>query len=506
MRGDVLGGTTAAIVALPLALAFGIASGAGAEAGLYASIFGGLAAAIFGGCGVQITGPTGAMTVVLVGIVSQYGIGDMLLAGALAGFMQVAFGLLRMGGFVKYLPQPVIAGFTNGVSILFFMTAIDDAFGTISITVITVAVILFALRFFKRVPESLFGLVAGLVVNELLIHSPNVVGAISFGIPKLTLSIMPFGEISHLIKPAFTIFLLGSISSLLSAEVTDRLLGDKHDSNRELIGQGLGNLASSLLGGVPVAGAVARSGVNIHSGGRTRISGILHAVFLMLMVLVFGSVVKRIPLASLAAILMVASVRTADWKSIRRIPRTRWSYGAIMIITTILTVVKDLTVAVAVGITLSGIAVLVELVSSPYGAVVGKKNAKALALPPHPDIEAIAFNGPLFFIGAENFKRNLREITDKNYLILDLSGVPFIDETGILVLLDIIKGLQEKGKNIYIGGLNRRPLKMLIRMGVVDSLGRNRVFRKMESAIKRAFLDASQDGEDKCAYEPLGNA
>lgn len=488
-----MGGAAATIVALPLALAFGIASGAGAEAGLYASIFGGLTAALFGGCSVQITGPTGAMSVVLVLVIRQYGIGGMLLAGALAGLMQVVFGLFRMGGFVKYLPQPVIAGFTNGVSILFFMTAIKDALGTISITVITVIVILLALRFFKRVPESLFGIAAGLLVNELIIHSPNVVGAISFGIPKLSIGIMPFEQIGNLMIPALTIFLLGSISSLLSAEVTDRMLDTKHDSNRELIGQGLGNLASSFFGGVPVSGAVARSGVNINSGGRTRLSGILHAVFLSLMILVFGSVVRRIPLASLAAILMVASVRTADWKSIKRIPLARWSYGTIMVITTILTVVKDLTIAVMVGVTLSGIVVLVELAHLPHGVVVGKKNAKVITFPSHPDVVTIAFNGPLFFVGAENIRRCMRKIPEKCFLILDLSDMHFIDETGTLVLLDLIKGLQLKGSKIYITELNRQPMRMLIRMGVIDSIGRNRVFKKHESAVKKVFFEVLQE-------------
>ncbi|HHU50478.1 MAG TPA: SulP family inorganic anion transporter [Firmicutes bacterium] len=267
IRGDMIGGVTAAVVALPLSLAFGIASGAGAVAGLYGAIFGGLVAAVFGGCGVQITGPTGAMIGVLVGIVSQYGVGGLFLAGVLAGLMQVLFGLLRLGGFVKYLPQPVIAGFTNGVAILFFMTAMDDALETLSLTIITAVVILLALRFFKRLPESLFGLLAGLVINELFIHSPHVVGDLPFHFPKPVLELMPFPEIGALLMSAFTICLLGSISALLSAEVTDEMLGVRHDSNRELIGQGLGNLVSSFIGGLPVSGAVARSGVNVHSGG-----------------------------------------------------------------------------------------------------------------------------------------------------------------------------------------------------------------------------------------------
>ncbi len=504
--GDMMGGTTAAIVALPLALAFGIASGAGAEAGLYASIFGGLAAAIFGGCGVQITGPTGAMTVVLVGIIKKYGISGMLLAGVLAGLMQIVFGLLRMGGFVKYLPQPVIAGFTNGVSILFFITAIDDAIETVSITAITAAVILLALRFFKRVPESLFGFAAGLVANELFIHSPHVVGAISFGIPKFSLGTMPFSEISHLIMPAFTIFLLGSISALLSAEVTDGILGTKHDSNRELIGQGLANIVSSLFGGMPVSGAVARSGVNIQSGGRTRLSSILHAIFLMLMVLAFGPIVKRIPLASLSAILMVASIRTADLKSIKRIPRARWIYGAIMIITTILTVVKDLTVAVAAGVILSGVSVLVELVYSPHKVTIGKKARGRLSLLSHPDIELIALHGPLFFVGAENLRSRLSGVSGRKILILDLSDVFFIDETGALVLWETIMKMKENGRDVYIVGLNRKPMRILIRMGIIDSLGRDRVFRKIENAVKKAFEEISQDEGDKFALELFGEA
>ncbi|NLA57785.1 MAG: SulP family inorganic anion transporter [Firmicutes bacterium] len=218
VRGDVIGGATAALVALPLALAFGIASGAGGVAGLYAAIFGGLTAALFGGCGVQITGPTGAMTAVLVSIVHQHGVSGLFLAGVIARLMH--------------------------------------------------------LRCLKRIPESLFGIITGLVINELLIHSPQVVRHLPFGVPQLTLAQMPWANITQLVRPAITICLLGSISALLSAEVTDNMLGTQHNSNRELIGQGLGNIVSSLIGGIPVSVAVARSGVNVYSGGRTRLSSI----------------------------------------------------------------------------------------------------------------------------------------------------------------------------------------------------------------------------------------
>lgn len=488
-----IGGATAAVVALPLSLAFGIASGAGAVAGLYGAIFGGLVAAVFGGCGVQITGPTGAMIGVLVGVVSQHGVGGMFLAGVLAGLMQVAFGLLRLGGFVKYLPQPVIAGFTNGVAILFFMTAIDDALATLSITLLTAAVIILALRFFKQVPESLFGLVAGLVANELFIHSPHVVGELPFHLPRLALEIMPFSQLSALLMPAFTICMLGSISALLSAEVTDGMLGVQHDSNRELIGQGLGNLVASLIGGLPVSGAVARSGVNVHSGGRTRLSSILHAIFLLLMVLVFAPVVKWIPLASLAAILMIASVRTAAWKSMKLMPRARWQYGAIMTVTTILTVVKDLTIAVAVGVVLAGLGVLVELAFSPKGKVVGPSKVNAADYSVPADLQVLAFTGPLFFVGVEQMRRRIRALAQKPILVLDFSAVTKVDETGALALQDFVHRLQREGKSVYLGGLQREPLRMLIRMGVVDSLGRRRVCKHLNSAMRRATQDLALD-------------
>ena len=237
----------------------------------------------------------------------------------------------------------------------------------------------------------------GLLVNELFIHSPHVVGDLPFAIPRLTLGSMPFATIGELISPAFTIFLLGSISALLSAEVTDKMLGVQHDSNRELIGN-WGDLVSSLIGGVPVTGAVARSGINVHSGGRTRLSGILHSIFLLLMVLVFAPVVRRIPLASLAAILMVASVRTADWKSIKLLPRARWTYGAIMIITTILTVVIDLAVAVIVGVILSAIVALLDLSIYRKERIRGGK---------------ISLHGPLLFVGIEKLKERIKSHSKK---------------------------------------------------------------------------------------------
>lgn len=499
IRNDLLGGLTAAVVALPLALAFGIASGAGALAGLYASVFGGLVASAFGGCGVQITGPTGAMIAVLTVVVSKHGVGGMFLTGVLAGLMQVLLGIFRLGVFVRYLPRSVIAGFTNGVAILFFMTAVGDALDEISITLITVVVIVIALRFFKKIPESLLGLVAGLLVNELFIHSPHIVGDIAFKIPTLSVGLMPIENIGTLLMPAVTICLLGSISSLLSAEVTDGMVGTRHNSNKELIGQGLANIVSSLVGGIPVSGAVARSGVNVHSGGRTKLSGIMHSIFLLLMILTLGPIVKRIPLATLAAILMVASVRTADWKSLKIVPKARIRFSAIMMITTVLTVVKDLTIAVIVGTALAGISVLVELGALPHKNRLNGKSVISSEKPYHPDIEIITFHGPLFFVGVENIKNHIREALGKSIMIFDFSDVPVMDESGALALKDIIERLHNQGKGVYLTGLHRKPLHMLLRMGVVKSLGRSRICKEVKSAVRRATRENFISNKDQQA-------
>ncbi|MCK9479828.1 MAG: SulP family inorganic anion transporter [Firmicutes bacterium] len=505
LRGDIMGGVTAAIVALPLGLAFGIASGAGAVAGLYASVFGGFIAALFGGCDVQITGPTGAMTIVLAGVVKQHGVGAMLLVGAIAGLMQVSFGLLRLGRFVNYLPQPVISGFANGVSVLFFMTAVGDAVNAIPITVITVIAMVISMRFFKKMPESLVGLVFGLVANELFIHSPFTVNNLPFGIPKLMLSAMPFDRLGYLIAPAFSIFMLGSISALLSAKVTDDLLGVEHNSNRELIGQGLGNITSSLLGGIPVSGAVARSGANVYSGGRTRLSGVLHAFFLLLMILAFKPVVIRIPLASLAAILMVASVRTADWKSIKLIPSARFSYGLIIAVTTVCTVVKDLTVAVIVGVALSAIIALIELIFLPNSKKKLKQDAKRADFITNCNVDVISFHGPLFFTGIENMKQRIASLFEKSILVLDFSKVPVIDETGAFALRDLIKDLEDKGKMVYIGGIGHTPMKMLNRMGIADKCGNAKFYSKIESAVKKASKKANKHSCFHCVPETAGS-
>lgn len=492
-----MGGFTVALVALPLALAFGISSGAGPAAGLYAAIFGGFATSLFGGSQIQVSGPTGAMTVVLVDIVARHGVEGMFVAGAMAGVMQLLLGVLRLGNFVKFLPYAVIAGFTNGIAVLIFTSRLTDAWRDPVITGATIAAMLAALRWFRRsIPASLWGLAAGILVNELVVHTPYVVGELPTTWPKLRL---PWAEphmLGELIVPAVTICLLGSIEALLSAEVADVMTGQRHDGNRELIGQGIGNLVAAVVGGVPVTGAIARTAVNAKSGARTRLSGMLHAVFLFILVYVLAPLAARIPLASLAAILMVTAVRMADWEGLRLVPRARWTYGATLILTLVMTVVQDLTLAVAAGLVLAGAFAVAELARpelrpglSARRTAAGETRREALPTIVHPNVEVIAVHGPLLFVGVESLRRRLAQLPAR-VIVLDFSSVPTVDESAALMMARVAEELHREGRRLYIAGVRPQPLRILMRTGVLATLGRRRVTLGLTAAVARASAEA----------------
>ncbi|HEY8418592.1 MAG TPA: SulP family inorganic anion transporter [Limnochordales bacterium] len=495
LRGDVMAGLTVALVALPLALAFGIASGAGPAAGLYAAIFAGFATSLFGGSQLNVSGPTGAMTVVLVDIISRHGVEGMLVAGAMAGVMQVLLGLLRLGSFVKFLPYAVIAGFTNGIAVIIFLSQVQEAWREPVIAFATAGMMLVALRYFRRsIPASLWGLAAGILVNELLVHTPAVVGQLPTGLPALALPWPEAGMLGELIMPAITICLLGSIEALLSAEIADVMSGQRHDGNRELIGQGIGNLVSAVVGGVPVTGAIARTAVNVKSGARTRLAGMLHAVFLFVLVYIFGPWASRIPLASLAAILMVTAVRMADLEGLRLVPRARWTYGATLGLTLVLTVVQDLTVAVAAGVALAGVFAIAELAApqvrpARLDRVGGRQPGPAGVPEPHPDVQVVAVHGPLLFVGVERLRRQLG-LLPARVLVLDVSGVPTLDESGALMIGRLAEELHQAGRRLYIAGAGSQPLRMLARIGVLAAVGRRRVTLSLPTAVARASAEA----------------
>lgn len=490
-RGDIVGGVTVAVVALPLALAFGIASGAGAAAGLYAAIFAGFVASLFGGSPVQVTGPTGPMTMVLISIISQFGLQGMFVAAAMAGLMQIILGIVGLGRFVRYLPKSVISGFTHGVAIIIFAPQIPSALDNPLVTLVTLGAIIFAQRFAKAIPSSLFGLGAGVLVNELFVHTPHVVGAIPSTLPRPSLPLLPLADIVQLVVPAFTICLLGSIESLLSAEVADSMTGQQHSSRRELIGQGLGNITSALVGGLPVSGAIARTAVNVNAGGRTRLSGLIHSFVLLLIVLLFGQQAGAIPLAALSAILMATAVQMVDWRNLPKLRHRHWSYTITLLVTMLLTVVQDLTVGVAVGVAVALFFVIVELTRLPM--ILPSESHLVQALPPTPPhVDVTSLTGPLFFLTVRKLVDKLEAFPKDHVQVVDFSQVPTIDESAALALKEQLQKLQERDVRVYLGGLQRVPLRTLIRLGLLETIGRRRVCKSLSVAISRAAEEAAQ--------------
>lgn len=505
LRGDIMGGLTVAIVALPFGLAFGIASGAGAAAGLYAAIFSGFVTSLFGSSEVQVSGPTGAMTVVLVGVISEYGLEGMFIAGAMAGLVQILLGALRLGSFVKFLPHAVISGFMNGIAVLIFLSQVSDGWRDPVITIVTVAVMLWAIRYVRRsIPPPLWGLVAGVAVNELFIRTPFLVGALPTALPQLSFPFEHLGNIGGLIVPAFTICLLGSLETLLAAEVADVITGKQHDGNKELIGQGLGNLVSAIVGGVPVSGAMSRTVVNARSGGRTRLSGMIHSVVLLIVVFVFGRWAGRIPLAALAAILMVTAVRMADFDGLLLMRRARWQYGVTLLATLTLTIVQDLAIAVGGGLLLAGVFAIAELASPPVRKkAVGRIGTVSFEQFVHPQITVVKLSGPLLFVGVERITRELTKLNATRFLVLDFTAVTAIDESGALMLKRFAVDLRDQGRVLYIAGLKRMPLRMLARLQVLQVVGRRRIKFALKSALRLAYDEAvAAYGPPQTAAEP----
>jgi len=437
------------------------------------------------------------MTVVLVDIVSRHGIEGMLLAGAMAGAMQLIVGFLRLGNLVKFLPHAVVSGFTNGIAVIIFLSQAPEALRNITVTLVTVGVILLAHRYLRRtIPPSLWGLAAGLLVNQWIVGSPHVVGAIPAALPKVALPFAALGEIGELFFPAVTIFLLGSIEALLSAEIGDMMTSGRHDSNRELIGQGLGNIVSALVGGVPVTGAIARTAVNVKSGARTRLSGMIHSVVLLLVVLVFGRWAQIIPLAALAGILMVTAVRMADLDGLRILPRVHWRYGATLLVTMALTIIQDLTIAVAGGLALAALLAVIDL-ASPH---VSRRPASAL-LPDHPNreraeqIQVVSVAGPLYFLGVAKLLRHLESLPAQSALVLDLGAVTHMDESGGMLIKRVADRFADEGRSLYIASAGPQSLRLLTQLGVAGALGPRRVGIDLQTALESALAEPPADSK-----------
>ncbi len=512
-RGDLTGGLTAAVVALPLALAFAVASGVEPKAGLYTAIVAGIVAAVFGGSPVQITGPTGAMAVILVGIVAKYGIEKVWIAGVMAGIIQVALGVAKLGRLVKFIPYPVTAGFTNGIAVIIFFGQLNNFFGLqlprsehflpglwatgihiegLNWAAVGLAgVVIFTKLIWPRVttivPGSLVGLILATVIAAFWHLDVPTIGAIpqALPIPQGIPHWNNFGLIRELINPALALAALGSIESLLSAVVADGMtVSEKHNSDRELIGQGLANIVVPFFGGIPATGAIARTAVNVRAGGKTRLSGIIHGVVLAAIILTLAPLAAQVPLAALAGILMVTSVRMIEWEAIGLLLRATYADFSVMILTWLVTICFDLVLAVEVGLIAAG-ALFIKRMSDLSLA----KMPETEIFPPGVPLEltkqiaVYRVDGPVFFGAAERFVTFLREEPEVKYLILRLRFVPNMDTTGLVALEDIYHDLKRHNCRLILSGLQPEVQQLLERSGLLNEIGRSNCFDTTDEAI-----------------------
>lgn len=510
--GDVMGGLTSAVVALPLALAFAVASGVDPKAGLYTAIVAGIVGALFGGSAVQITGPTGAMAVILAGIVAQYGFGQVMVAGLMAGLIQIGLGLGRLGRLISYLPFPVITGFTNGIGVLILLGQVGNMLGvaaqtpqgalhhqiawqvghlhlanpaTVLLTGGVIATIVLWGKLNQVVPGSLVALLLATGGSVWLGLDVPRIGAIPQGLPLPAAPAFDWDALGGLLRPALALAALGSIESLLSATVADRMTGGKkHDPDRELIGQGLANVAVPFFGGIPATGAIARTAVNIRSGARTRLSGVLHGLMIAMVVVALGPLAAHIPLAALAGILMVTSFRMIEWEQVKLLAYSTKSDMTVMLITWGVTILFDLVLAVEVGLFTAALLFIrrmsdVHLVKHPEVPL-------AIGVPPEIASEFAVYDidRPLFFGDAQRFAEMVLADAGGRAIILNMGTSTTMDVTAALCFEDMVREL--KGRDVPVGlvGLSPNVQELLSRLGVIGRIGRKHLFATEEEAVE----------------------
>jgi len=508
LKGEIFGGLTAGIVALPLALAFGVQSGLGASAGLYGAIVLGLLAAIFGGTNTQISGPTGPMTVVSATVVaiaiSKYGNiedawGIIVLTFFLSGLFQMIFGFLKIGKYIKYIPYPVLSGFMSGIGIIIIVFQlfpvlgltspgkISEVFGQLPDSIIngnyfsiflalgSVLIIYVFPLFTKAIPSTLVALVLASLASYIFSINTPLIGEMPSGLPSLkilSLTKLNFSDISLVLLPAITLASLGSIDSLLTSVVADNITRTKHKSNKELIGQGIGNMASSLIGGIPGAGATMRTVVNVKSGGRTKLSGVIHAIFLILIVLGLGKYVAYIPLAALAGILITVGISIIDTKGLKNIFNIPRTDALILIIVLLLTVFFNLLQAVGIGMVLASLifmrkaSEMVEQNTSlnkvdKYDREIAWADESNLSLK-YNNVYIKRFDGPMFFGVAAKMLERLNKIPpNAKVIIFRMKKVPYIDQSGLYALEEVIKEMQKSDIVVVLTMIQPQPLYLL---------------------------------------------
>ncbi|WP_371375344.1 SulP family inorganic anion transporter [Sporomusa aerivorans] len=540
-RKDIMSGITVGVISLPLAMAFAIASGVKPEYGIYTTVIAAVLAAVFGGSRYQVTGPTGAFIPILLSIVLTYGYENLLLAGLMSGIILMVMGLLHMGNLIKFIPRPVTIGFTAGIAVNIFTGQIANFLGLTGLerhdsfiasmrdifvhldtvnaySIITalfcLGMILLTPRFLPKVPGSLIGLLSSTLLAAFVYPGQIQTIASAFGgipstLPHFTLPVLTWDRLEQLARPAFTIAMLGAIESLLSAVVADGMTGTRHNSNRELIGQGIANIVAPLFGGIPATGAIARTATNIKSGAATHYSVIISALFVLVTLLLFAPYAGSIPLASMAPVLMIVAYNMSEHHAFIAILRTRSNSAGILITTFFLTVLANLAVAVEIGLLLamvifvkrmSDILVVTKVLPDPENHLSRISAQDRLNSHDCPQISIFSIEGPLFFGAAQMFSQSLLETIRYNprIVILRLSKVPFMDLTGEDHLCTIIKSLQKRGIAVLVSGLNEQPEKMLHITGLYDKIDREHFFPHTVHAITYALQHTDPECCRKC--------
>jgi len=525
-RRDLLAGLTVAVVALPLALGFGVSSGLGAEAGLATAVVAGALAAVFGGSNLQVSGPTGAMTVVLVPIVAQHGPSGVLTVGLMAGLMLVALALLRAGKYMQYVPAPVVEGFTLGIACVIGLQQIPNALGVakpegdrvlvvtwhaveefakspnwtaVAFAAAVAAVMLIGARWRPTIPFSILAVIAATVVAQLAgLDAASPIGDLPSGLPVPSLAFLDPGALGSLLAPAVAVAALAALESLLSASVADGMtVGQKHDPDRELFGQGLANIAAPLLGGVPATGAIARTAVNVRTGAGSRLAALTHAAVLAVIVFAAAPLVSKIPLAALAGVLLATAIRMVEVGSLKAMARATRSDGLILVLTAAATLALDLVYAVIIGLVVAGalalraVAEQARLEQVPLDRGDHSVEEHAL-LAEH--IVAYRIDGPLFFAAAHRFLLELSEVADVRVVILRMSRVTTLDATGALVLKDAVQKLNRRGIVVMTSGIRPGQRQALDSVGALDLLrSEGREYATTPEAIRgaRTYLESA---------------
>lgn len=526
LRNDMISGVIVGVLALPLAIAFAIASGVPPTRGLITAVVAGFIISFLGGSRVQIGGPTGAFIVIVVGIVNRYGMDGLIISTILAGIFLIGFGMLKLGSLIRFFPYPLIVGFTSGIALIIFTTQVKDFLGldavslpadflgkwsvylsslgqikpwALILSASTVIIMIFSRRVTERVPGAFLAIVILTLISTIFSLPVETIsslyGEISGGFESIHLPSVNLHSLSDYIAPALTIAMLGAIESLLSAVVSDGMISSTHRSNTELIAQGIANIASGFAGGIPATGAIARTATNVRNGGRTPVAGMVHALTLLLIMLFLGRYAGLIPMPVLAGILVVVAYNMSEWRSFVRILRVPGADVAILLVTFFLTVFFDLTLAIEVGMVMAALLFMQRMskLSNIYPVDEDHEVAENYSNLPT-GLTVYEINGPFFFGAARQFTEVIREVGIKSkVMILRMRYVPFMDATGIRNFRDVVRDLKSKGVVLILSGVREEVSTVLMKAGFEKLIAPDHICDSYEEALRTAYSCFEKD-------------